>query len=99
MAAVYQSMSSTFLQSGLNLAAITATRQLYTNLDSDAEPLFYHNFPTPLQQGAVRLIVFKPLPEAQLVTLAQAACRDVFACLPAGVHQKHCITAACVVSK
>lgn len=86
MAAVYDSMAATFVRDGLNLAAITAIRQFYGSLEADPEPLLYENFPTPLQQGAVRLVVFKPLNQDPLIDLAQSACQDILASAPTGMQ-------------
>lgn len=84
MAAVYDSMAATFLKDGLNLAAIAAIRQFYGRIDAQPEPLFYEHFPTPLQQGAVRLVVFQPVQADPLIQLAQSACQDVLGSLPPG---------------
>lgn len=86
MAAVYDSMAATFLQNGLNLAAIAAIRQFYGSLETDPEPLFYADFPTPLLQGAVRLVVFQPTQQDALVQLAHTACQDILAAVPPGTH-------------
>lgn len=85
MAAVYDSMAATFVTEGLNLAAITAIRQFY-DLQSQPEPLFYEHFPTPLQQGAVRLVVFRPVQEDPLIQLAHNACKDILGSLPSGMQ-------------
>ncbi len=102
MAAVYDSMAATFVRDGLNLAAIVAIRQFYGGLDADPEPLYYEHFPTPLQQGAVRLVVFKPKPNTldpvhqdPLLHLAHEACQDILASAPSGTYQKMCLT-SCV---
>ena len=84
MASVYDSMAATFLKDGLNLAAIMAIRQFYGDLEAQPEPLYYEHFPTPLQQGAVRLVVFRPVPEDPLVQLAYNACQSVLGALPPG---------------
>lgn len=98
MAAVYESMAATFVRDGLNLAAIVAIRQFYGGLDADPEPLYYEHFPTPLQQGAVRLVVFKPtsnildpVHQDPLLHLAHQACQDILASAPSGVYQKMCL--------
>ena len=85
MAAVYDSMAATFLKEGLNLAAIAAIRQFYSKVDAQPQPLFYENFPTPLQQGAVRLVVFKPVQADPLIQLAYNACQDILGSLPPGI--------------
>ena len=84
MAGVYDSMAATFFQNGLNLESITAVRQLYGNLDTQPEPLFYEHFPTPLLPGAVRLVVLQPELHSDLVRQAQSACQDVLASVPPG---------------
>lgn len=89
MAAVYDSMAATFVRDGLNLAAITAITQFYGNLEADPEPLLYEKFPTPLQQGAVRLVVFKPVHQDPLIELAQSACQDILASAPTGKPLGH----------
>ena len=94
MAAVYDSMAATFVTEGLNLAAITAIRQFY-DLQSQPEPLFYKHFPTPLQQGAVRLVVFHPVQEDPLIQLAHNACKDILGSLPSG-KRFACIQHACI---
>ena len=85
MAAVYDSMASTFLKEGLNLAAITAIRQFYGELGAQPEPLYYRHYPTPLQQGAVRLVVLRPVQGDPLIQLAHSACQSVIGSLPAGI--------------
>lgn len=99
MAAVYESMAATFVRDGLNLAAIVAIRQFYGGVDADPEPLYYEHFPTPLQQGAVRLVVFKPKPNTldpvhqdPLLHLTHEACQDILASAPSGVYQRMCFT-------
>ncbi|KAL3153501.1 hypothetical protein ABBQ38_011832 [Trebouxia sp. C0009 RCD-2024] len=86
MAAVYDSMSATLLKDGLNLAAVAAIRQFYGKTDAQPEPLFYEHFPTPLQQGAVRLVVFQPVQAEPLIQLAHSACHDVLGSLPPGMQ-------------
>lgn len=93
MAAVYESMAATFVRDGLNLAAIVAIRQFYGGVDADPEPLYYEHFPTPLQQGAVRLVVFKPKPNTldpvhqdPLLHLTHEACQDILASAPSGMQ-------------
>ena len=95
MAAVYESMAATFVRDGLNLAAIVAIRQFYGGVDANPEPLYYEHFPTPLQQGAVRLVVFKPKPNTldpvhrdPLLHLAHEACQDILASAPSGMYQR-----------
>ena len=102
MAAVYESMAATFVRDGLNLAAIVAIRQFYGGLKADPEPLYYEHFPTALQQGAVRLVVFKPISNTldpvhqdPLLHLAHEACQDILALAPSGMFQKMCL-ASCV---
>ena len=102
MAAVYESMAATFVRDGLNLAAIVAIRQFYGDLDADPEPLYYEHFPTPLQQGAVRLVVFKPKPttlepmhQDPLLHLTHEACQDILASAPSGMYPRMCFT-SCV---
>ena len=84
MGGVYDSMAATFVQSGLNLESITAVRQLYGNLDTQPEPLYYEHFPTPLQPGAVRLVVLQPEPSDPFIKLASDACQDVMRSMPSG---------------
>lgn len=84
MAGVYDSMAATFLKDGLNLAAITAIRQFYGRVDEQPEPLFYAHFPTPLEKGAVRLVVFQPVQADPLIQLAHSACHDILGSLPPG---------------
>ena len=84
MAAVYESMAATFVKEGLNLAAIAAIRQFYGTVDAQPKPLFYEHFPTPLQQGAVRLVVFQPVQADPLIQLAYSACQDILGSLPPG---------------
>lgn len=84
MAAVYDAMAATFVKEGLNLAAIAAIRQFYGKVDALPEPLFYEHFPTPLQQGAVRLVVFKPVQADPLIQLAHSACHDILGSLSPG---------------
>ncbi|DBB04360.1 TPA: hypothetical protein ACH3X1_012848 [Trebouxia sp. C0004] len=86
MAAVYESMAATFVRDGLNLAAIVAIRQFYGGPDAEPEPLYYEHFPTPLQQGAVRLVVFKPNPQDSLLHLAHKVCQDILASAPSGMQ-------------
>lgn len=99
MAAVYQSMAATFLQSSLNLAAITAIRQFYCSIDTQPEPLVYEHFPTPLQPGAVRLVVLKPCVEDELVSKACQACQDILFAVPEGdccmQYLTHIVSSAC----
>ena len=95
MAAVYDSMAATFLQNGLNLAAITAIRQFYCDLSTKPEPLFYDHFPTPLQQGAVRLTVFQPVKHDPLIQLAHNACKDIQASVPSGASATSLVACAC----
>ena len=85
MAGVYDSMAATFLKDGLNLAAIAAIRQFYGQVDAQPEPLFYEHFPTPLEQGAVRLVVFQPVQADPLIELAHSACHDILGSLPPGM--------------
>ena len=85
-------MAATFMQSGLNLAAITAIRQFYTSIGTAPEPLVYKHFPTPLEQGAVRLVVLKPLVEDKLVSLACQACQDILSSVPEGAAQYQATT-------
>ena len=84
MGGVYDSMAATFVQNGLNLESITAVKQLYGNLDSQPEPLYYEHFPTPLQPGAVRLVVLQPEPQDPLLKLASDACQDILSSMPTG---------------
>lgn len=85
MAGVYDSMAATFLKDGLNLAAVAAIRQFYGQVDAQPEPLFYEHFPTPLEQGAVRLVVFQPVQADSLIKLAHSACHDILGSLPPGM--------------
>ena len=85
MAGVYDSMAATFLKDGLNLAAIAAISQFYCNVDAQPDPLFYEHFPTPLEQGAVRLVVFQPVQADLLVKLAHSACHDILSSLVPGM--------------
>ena len=85
MAGVYDSMAATFLKDGLNLAAIAAIRQFYNDVNAQPEPLFYEHFPTPLEQGAVRLVVFQPVQADPLIELAYSACHDILGCLLPGM--------------
>ena len=93
MAAVYDSMAATFVTEGLNLAAVTAIRQFYS-LEAQPEPLFYEHFPTPLQPGAVRLVVFRPVQEDPLIQLAHSACKSILGSLPSGILL--CLHLACL---
>ena len=85
MAGVYESMAATFLKDGLNLAAIAAIRQFYGQVDAQPEPLFYEHFPTPLERGAVRLVVFQPVHADPLIKLAHRACHNILGSLPPGM--------------
>lgn len=85
MAGVYDSMAATFLKDGLNLAAVTAIRQFYGRVSAQPEPLFYEHFPTPLEKGAVRLVVFRPVQADPLIQLAHSACHDILGSLPPGM--------------
>ena len=95
MAAVYESMAAAFLNNGLNLEAIMAIRQFYGGLETHPEPLFYEDFPTALQQGAVRLLVFQPATQDPLIQLAHSACQDILASFPAGMLEMLCVLYAC----
>ncbi|KAK9812703.1 hypothetical protein WJX72_002341 [[Myrmecia] bisecta] len=89
MAQVYGSMREKFAAHGLNLAAVRATRQYYANLDgpnATPHPLQYAHFPTPLEDGAVRLGVFLLGSAPSLAARAVEATQEVFSALPEGMQ-------------
>ena len=42
-------------------------------------------FPTPLEKGAVRLVVFQPVQADPLIQLAHSACHNILGSLPPGM--------------
>ena len=91
MGKVYDSMADTFVQQGLNLDAIAATRQFYGLTPNDAtdspQPLYYSDFPTPLEKGAVRLVIFLLAAATELHSSATAAAQAITATIPTGRQQ------------
>ncbi|KAL4434020.1 hypothetical protein ABPG75_000461 [Micractinium tetrahymenae] len=87
LAAVYDDMAEKFVQHGLNLPAVEAMRQYFSNLEGpgEPEPLEYDAFPVPLPPGAVRLgVIFFQECNAKLAELVQQAAQEVLSVLPEG---------------
>ena len=94
MGKVYDSMANTFVQQGLNLDAIAATRQFYgltpDNATDSPQPLYYSSFPTPLEKGAVRLVIFLLAAAPELHSAATEAAHAITAAIPTGRQQGMC---------
>ena len=63
-----------------------AHRQYYSGLGKGETPtpLHYRKFPVPINDGGVRLVIFKLADQPELASLAEQATHDVFKALPAG---------------
>ncbi|KAK9828424.1 hypothetical protein WJX81_006698 [Elliptochloris bilobata] len=86
LAAVYDDMRDAFKHDGLNVAAIRATLQFYSDAsEPHPEPLMYAHFPTPLQPGVVRLAVLQP-PVTVRAAAHEAADAVAKALVPAGIQ-------------
>ncbi|BDA47569.1 hypothetical protein COCOBI_10-4180 [Coccomyxa sp. Obi] len=91
LAQVYMKMAQQFLNEGLNLPAIEAQRQFYSDLDTPhPQPLEYEAFKVPLEKGAVRLGILQPPPA--LSEAASKAAVAIQAILPPGC-KPHATTA------
>lgn len=85
LAVVYDDMAQKFYKSGLNLGAVEAMQQYFTNLDTvgPAIPLHYAKFPVPLPPAAVRLaVIFFQEENQRLAELLHQASIEIMAALP-----------------
>ncbi|KFM22587.1 hypothetical protein F751_4231 [Auxenochlorella protothecoides] len=86
LAACYDAMAANFLQHGLNIEAVQATRQ-YFDLSQGTvpRPLEYARFPSPLPEAAVRLgVLFMQKCNPTLASLAHQAALDIARHIPPG---------------
>ncbi|KAL6784125.1 hypothetical protein ACKKBG_A04890 [Auxenochlorella protothecoides x Auxenochlorella symbiontica] len=86
LAACYDAMAAKFLQHGLNIEAVQATRQ-YFDLSQGTlpRPLEYARFPSPLPEAAVRLgVLFMQKCNPTLASLAHQAALDIARHIPPG---------------
>jgi len=86
LAMAYDAMASKFMTQGLNIAAISAMSQYFSNITGpgEAHPLNYADFPNaPLPRGAVRLsLVFFQKANPSLANLVHRAASEVISALP-----------------